>query len=305
MPSSSVTLTHETAVAAAPERLFDIVADTEGAPRYAPTQVHAEILSKEEGGEDLVRRWVYDGRSVRSWQVRRILDRAALRIVFTHVAAPGASPRGQRGEWSFTATDEGTTLVKVVHTLEAEDAEVLRGLSGNLDRNIPGQLGTYKFVGELGDNLARLYVSGSDSVVLPGTAADVFARLLLPEVWAALDPEPVRVSVRPLGDDTEFIGLAPAVDGLTDENSTETGYLRVLLSDREFAYKRLDLPPHMHAEIGRWTVQSAGPDKVQVTVGQSVTVNMNALASGVEEARAAAEVELRESLRRVLDAVAA
>ena len=77
------------------------------------------------------------------------------------------------------------------------------------------------------------------------------------------------------------------------------------LSDHELAYKRLDLPEDLHAELGRWSVTPAGPDKAEVTVRQSVTLNMNALASGVDAAREAGTARLRASLRRVLDAVVA
>ena len=306
MSVHTATLTHRMAVAAPPRQVFELVADTAGAPRFAPSQVHAEIQATD-GASDLVKRWVYDGRSVRSWLVRRVLRPQDLHIEFTH-EAPQPPLAAQRGEWNFVYRADGGTQVRVTHTVQTAGPAALEAVLSGLDRNVPAQLKTYKFAAELGEGLQQLSVQHTDSAAVSGTVDQVVARLSGSPVWAALAAGPAVVRVRQLSDDADQVSVA-VIDGGAGEASAPprpTGYVRVRLPGTGVAYKRVDLPAGVHAEVGSWRVTPDGPGSTRVQASSWVTLDAVLTAGpGLAEARAGQHAALAAALRRVLTTVAA
>ncbi|WP_026316074.1 aromatase/cyclase [Actinokineospora enzanensis] len=202
--------THELTVAAPAEDLFDLVADVERAPQWFPTHLHAEVISA-----SVVERYVLDGDGVRSWQVSRELDRAALRIVFQHVTPKPPLTR-MRGEWTFT-TEGAVTRVRVVHSLDvpADKAAILDKLLPDLDRNVPRQLAHLK---QLGENLARLRrdtVEATATRAFEGPASTLFERALASTedtaLWRRVSLPERKIVVKRIAD------LDEGVESLTGE----------------------------------------------------------------------------------------
>ena len=291
----AVELTHRITVDAQPQRVFDLVADTAGAPRFAPSQVHAEVIDRNDTS-DLVKRWVYDGRSVRSWLVRRVLRPEAQRIEFTH-EAPQPPLAAQRGEWNFSSDGNGGTRLSVTHAVEAVEAGALDALAAGLNRNVPAQLRTYKYVAELGDDLERLSVRHVEQAVAAGSVDEVASRLSDPSVWAAIAPGPAVVEARPLTDDADLLSFG---FGNTDAPSVGADYVRVRLPEAGVAYKRLDRPAGVHAEVGSWRVAVHAPGTALVRVSGSVTLDVGALRDGLAQARAEQQQAVAASVRRIL-----
>lgn len=287
MTVTTFTTTHEITVAAEPQRLFDLVADPQGAPRYSPAQMHAEVL--EHGpDEDVLKRWVYGERGLRAWTFRRAADRTALRIDFTHVD-PVAPVRHQRGTWTFRPTADGGTLVRVQHVIDLTDPAAEAPLRAGFDQQIPAQLAGYRTVAELGDALAERYVVGEESGVVAGTVDEVRARLLGAEVWAVHHPGATGVTLTDLGD-----GAA-----LLDVDGAGARYFWLRPNDTDIVHKSLTPPPGVHAQTGRWRLTPVGADKVEVALRHTVTLP---LAGGGPDPATLRE-PVRAELRRLLAAL--
>jgi aromatase len=300
VPAYTATLTHEIAIAAPPPQVFEIVADTAGAPRFAPSQVHAEVQPASDGSSDLTRRWVYDGRSVRSWLTRRVLRRQDLHIEFTH-EAPQPPLVAQRGEWDFADGAGGGTRVRVRHAIETVDAAALAAVSAGLNRNVPAQLATYKFVAELGPDRERLAVQHAETATVGGPVGEVVARLAGADVWAALADGPAVAQARPLTDDADLVSVTA---GDAARPGSRTDYVRVRLPGTGIAYKRMVLPPGVHAEVGEWRVSAAAAGGTQVRASSWVTLDAG-LTTGLAAARAVQQAAVTGTVRRVLAALAA
>ncbi|MEV0275023.1 SRPBCC family protein [Streptomyces sp. NPDC050610] len=288
MNGTRFTTTHEITAAAAPERLFDLVADVQGAPRHAPSQMHAEILRHGPAG-DVIKRWVFAGRGMRAWTFRRAVDRAALRIVFTHID-PAPPVRDQRGTWTFRATGDGGALVRVQHLIETVDAADEVPLRAGFDQQVPAQLAGYKAAGELGAALTRRYVTGEETAVVPGTVADVRARLLGTGLWAVHHPEATGVTVTDLGEDAALLEVAGAA----------ARYFWLRPNDTDIVYKSLDPPEGLHAQTGRWRTTQLAPDRVEVVLRHTVTLP---LAGGAGPDPRALREPIRAELRQLLAAL--
>ncbi|KAB2390038.1 SRPBCC family protein [Actinomadura montaniterrae] len=210
-----IELSHETTVAAAPDAVYELVADVVAAPRYFPPHLHAEILAVE-GGRDLVERWVLDGGSVRSWRFHREADEAARRIVFEH-APPRPPLKRLRGEWTFEEKGAGT-FVRVRHTLEAPaDAAAVAGRIGaDLDEKVPMQL---RHLAKLAAGIEGLRARTVDRTVEVRTDAP------RPAVYAAL------------------------LDGATSDERT---WARACLPEHTLAYKSRKTPEDAHSLTGTY-----------------------------------------------------
>ncbi|MEU5344192.1 MULTISPECIES: SRPBCC family protein [unclassified Streptomyces] len=284
MTRTRFTTTHEITAAAEPERLFDLVADPAGAPRHAPSQMHAELL-EHGAGEDVIKRWVYAERGMRAWTFRRRVDRAALRVVFTHVD-PVPPVLDQRGTWTFEATAGGGTLVRVQHVIVLSDAAAEAGLRAGFDQQVPAQLAGYKAVGELGADLARRYVTGEESALVAGTADDVRARLVGTGLWAVHHPEATGVTVTELGDDAALLEVTGAA----------ARYFWLRPNDTDIVYKSLNPPEGLHAQTGRWRITQVAPDKVEVVLRHTVTLPLAGAGPDPETLREPVRAELRRLL---------
>nr|ADE34488.1 SsfY3 [Streptomyces sp. SF2575] len=284
MTGAPFTMTHETTVAATPQALYALVADTEGAPRYAGGQMHAEILSSGADG-DVIKRWVYSERGLRAWTFRRTVDAAAPSIVFAHVD-PAPPVVDQRGTWTFTALGDGTTLVRVEHVIELVDPAGEAKMRAGFDQQIPQQLAGYRLVAELGAELAERYVTSEETAVVAGTAAQVRARLAAQDVWTGRHPGATGAEATALGDDA----------WLVEVTGTQARYFRLEPNATDIVWKSLSPAAGLHAELGRFRIAQAAPDKVEVTVTHTATLPLKGPGAEPAAVRAAGRAELRRLL---------
>jgi len=253
--------THSITASAAPDVLLDLVADAEGAPRYAPSHMHAECT-----GPGIVRRWAYAGEQLRSWEFRRVVDRAGRTITFEHVA-PAPPVLSQRGQWSFRPSGGGTS-VEVTHTIEPADPSAAAGLRAGLDRNVPAQLAMYKEVAEIRTGLAAHYVTRTETVTLPGTVEGVVDRLLEGDLGAAWYPRRASTEVTPLAPDVSLARLTVAGRPLAR-------YFRLARPGEGVRYKRLDTREGVRCELGSWIVRPSVGGMVDVVLEHHVTLDLD------------------------------
>ena len=287
MPAQTVEITHQIEVSAEPKAVFDLVADPAGAPRYAKSQLHAEVTDCGDG-HDWVRRWVYADGQTRCWTVLRQLDADALRITFT----PEDSAGDERGQWEFLGGVDGSTLLRVSHTVAVAGPEAEDEVRARYDKNVPRQLAAYKLVAEAGPAQADRYVHWEAEVPLDASETGAWQRLEAPAPWIALTERADGAEVTALTGDTERVDL-------TRRGEPAAQYIRIRPAGTSYlAFKRLDAPAGLAAIIGRWTVQAQG-QRTLVGLAQTITLAR----PGTAPIRAAAQDRLKLDLDRVAAAI--
>ncbi|MFD7666449.1 SRPBCC family protein [Streptomyces sp. NPDC059788] len=151
--------------------------DVGGWPVLYPWIAHTEVLSRQ-GPHDEVKFWAVrpgpEG-GLRVWTSRRTVDPVALRMEFEQQGSVGPI-RQLGGTWDFLPRPDGGCRVVSGHwfTTDADPAET----AGELDRHGALQMRTLKDRTEHPETLTDDVVRAQDSVLLPGPAAAVRARLL-------------------------------------------------------------------------------------------------------------------------------
>ncbi|MEI5099111.1 SRPBCC family protein [Streptomyces sp. PmtG] len=145
-------------------------------PVLYPWIAHTEVVSRQ-GADDEVKFWAVrpDGTGLRVWTSRRTLDPVARRMVFEQRGSVGPIER-LGGTWDFVARPGGGCQVVSAHwfTTHADPAET----AGELDRHGGLQMRTLKSQTESATALTDDVVRGEASAVVPGSLAEVRARLL-------------------------------------------------------------------------------------------------------------------------------
>ncbi|MEV6603574.1 aromatase/cyclase [Kutzneria sp. NPDC051319] len=176
-------LGHQAVVDAAPDVLYELIADPAMAPRLFPTVLH---LERTEGSDTdhVLQRWVIAGDSIRTWRARRTLDRDGRRIVFEH-DSPRPPVRWMRGEWTFGHAPGGGCVVELRHDFRLGDDG--GRFAEDLDRNVGAQLAELKRIGESLPRLAAATVSVRDHTLIRRPVDEVFAVLVQLDRWPGVD----------------------------------------------------------------------------------------------------------------------
>lgn len=291
---------HSVDVAAPPADVYRLVADVSAWPQVFEPTVHVEILQDADhdlGGEQTLRIWATAQGQVKSWTSRRVLDPAARTIVFRQVvSAPPVASMG--GEWRVEERDDGTSRVVLLHDYRAvdDDPEAEALIARAVEHNSTAELGALKKAAELGAGGDELRMTFSDSVIVHGDAADVYAFLARADLWPERLPHVARLDLQEEEGGIQHMDMdTRAPDGST-HNTTS---IRVLFEDRrEIVYKQLRVPVAMSGHTGRWEIETLGDGTVRATSWHTVTLDPEGIprALGPEATVGKARDLVREAL---------
>ncbi|WP_329564294.1 aromatase/cyclase [Kitasatospora sp. NBC_01266] len=246
---------HRITVAAAPERVFGLIADAASWPQVFGPTVHAEV-GEEDSTEQLLRIWAFANGEVRHWTSRRSLDPARHRIGFRQlVSSPPVARMG--GAWQVTAVEGGSEVVLLHdYAAVADDPDAVRWIEQAIDRNSTAELRALAAAATAPEDGAAdaLRFSFSDSVRIDGAAADVFDFLDRADQWPSRLPHVARLEL------SERAGVQYLeMDTRAPDGSVHTtGSVRLPFADRgTIVYKQVKASPVLAAHTGRWVV---GPD---------------------------------------------
>jgi ribosome-associated toxin RatA of RatAB toxin-antitoxin module len=284
---------HEIEIDAPADVVYQVIADATAWPlHFAPT-IRVEQTPLDDTAERL-RIWATANGEVKTWTSRRVHDRAARRVEFRQEvsSAPVAS---MAGTWIAEARPDGGTRLVLTHDFSAvdDDPAGLEWIAQATDRNSATELANIKAVAERWERLGELVFSFEDSVVVQGSAKEVYDFLYKASEWPRRLPHVARLD---LGEDVPGLQTM-SMDTLAQDGSVHTTEsIRICMSDElKIAYKQLVPPSLMTAHIGEWTITDT--DEGVLAVSQhTVTVNEGNITKVLGEAGTVASA--RDFIRR-------
>jgi ribosome-associated toxin RatA of RatAB toxin-antitoxin module len=285
---------HTVTVAAAPETVWALLADTSRWPVDFPPTVHVEHLGRE-GATERIRIWATAADEVKTWTSRRELDREALTITF-HQEVSQAPVAAMSGAWILRRLPEGGTEVALDHSYRAidDDPAALTWIAEVTDRNSRSELAHLKALAERPVDPAELLLTFEDTVTVGGEAADVYAFLYRAQEWPARLPHVARMDLR---EDEPGVQVME-MDTLTADGATHTTKsVRLCFADERILYKQTKVPPLMTAHTGEWRVTPVRGG-VAVTSRHTVAIRPEAVAGVLGEGATVADA--REFARAAL-----
>ena len=279
---------HAVTVRAPASEVYRLLAEVENWPRLFPPSVYVEYLERE-GDEERIRIWATANGEAKNWTSRRELDPQGLRIKFTQeVSAPPVARMS--GTWVVEPRGEGETHLRLLHSYRAvdDDPEGLAWIDQAVDQNSREELPGLKSGLEEATRTAELTLSFEDSVVVEGSAKDLYDFVNEADRWTERLP---HVSTVTLTEDTPGLQVlrmdTRAVDGST--HTTES--VRVCFPHQRIVYKQTTLPALMTLHTGRWEFRTAEDGTVTATSQHTVVLNADNITkvlgtdAGIPEAR--------------------
>ncbi|MGP4003264.1 aromatase/cyclase [Streptomyces sp. 8N706] len=287
---------HTITVAAPPETVYGIIADTAQWPVHFHPTVHVEQLERGEGTERF-RIWAVAGAEVKSWTSRRELDREALRITFRQeVSQPPIAAMG--GSWIMKPLPDGGTEVVLRHSYRAvgDAPQDLAWIDEVTDRNSRTELANIKALAERAAEREELTLSFEDTVLVHGEPSDVYDFLRRAQDWPDRLPHVSRMALR---EDEPGVQIMEMDTVTADGSRHTTSSVRVCLDGdaKRIVYKQTVVPPLMTAHTGVWTV-AAARGGVSVTSQHTVVIRPEAVAGVLGEGATVADA--REFARTAL-----
>jgi aromatase len=251
-PAAYETQQHTIIVDAPAQVVYGIIADAPSWPvRFAPT-VHVERTERSPGSERLRIR-ALAGDQVKAWTSHRELDPVGLLITFRQEVSqpPIASMAGQ---WLMEPLPGDRTRVVLSHSFRAvnDDPQDLAWIREVTDRNSTSELAGLKSVAEgLAGRDDDTEFSFEDTVVVRGSAADIYAFINDAREWADRLPHVSRMDLR---EDEPGVQVME-MDTVAPNGSVHTTKsVRVCFTDERILYKQTVVPALMAAHTGEWRV---------------------------------------------------
>lgn len=281
MPTPKLrTARHAITVAAAPERVYRLIADVRRWPQLFTPTVHTEHIGRTET-EESVRIWALANGEVRDWTTRRELDPAGMMVAFRQQVS-SHPVLGMGGIWQVYPDRAGARVellhdYRIVDDNEQDAAWVARAV----DRNSTAELGALREMAQAPGELDELWLSFADSVEVDGDPEDVYQFLARAQDWphrlshvASLDLDEEVPDVQHITMDT----VAP------DGSVHTTSSVRVCFPSSHIVYKQTRMPEVLTAHTGRWTIERRDA-AVVATSHHTVVLKPEAL-DAVEDVRA-------------------
>jgi len=285
---------HAVTVAAAPETVYGLLADTALWPvNFAPT-VHVEQL-EQDGATERIRIWAVAGDKVKAWTSRRELDPEGLRITFRQeVSQPPVA--AMSGAWVLEGLPDGGTGVVLEHSYRAvdDDPADLAWIADVTDCNSRSELANLKSLAEQATGRSELQLTFEDTIVVDGEVGDVYDFLYRAQQWPDRLPHVSRMDLR---EDEPGVQIME-MDTITADGAMHTTKsVRVCFTDERIVYKQIVVPPLMTAHTGEWRV-TAVRGGVAVTSQHTVAIRPEAVAGILGEGATVADA--REFARTAL-----
>ncbi len=259
---------HSVAVHAPADVVYGLIADVTGWPRlFAPT-VHAERVDAD-GNEERIRLWATANGEVKTWTSRRGLDPVGRRITFRQeVSQPPVAAMG--GTWAVNAVSGRSCEVVLTHDYRAvdDDPAGLEWIERACDRNSRAELAALKTAAEARGGTAELARSFEDTVLIRGSAGEVYDFINRSDLWPRRLPHVSRVELR---EDVPGLQLMAMDTRAPDGSVHTTESVRVCFPDRRIVYKQTRVPALLSAHTGQWRFREV-PEGVEATSQHAVVI---------------------------------
>ncbi|MCM3882379.1 aromatase/cyclase [Frankia sp. R82] len=239
---------HAVGVAAPPDLVYQLVADTSGWPHTFSPTVHVRRLDGDDRTE-LLQIWAFAGDEVRTWTSRRHLDPQARRVRFRQeVTSPPVTALG--GEWQIDGDGAGGTEVVFHHDFSVRDDDPahVAWVHATIERNTGAELDALRAAAERGAARDDLILSFTDAVSVRGPVRDVYDFIYRADAWEQRLPHVARMAFT---EDTPGIQTIDMDTRAADGTVHTTRSVRVCFPD-SIVYKQTTVPPIMSAHTGRW-----------------------------------------------------
>ena len=267
---------HEINVAVPADTVHRLITEVGNWPRIFPSVIHVDYEESPEG-EERLRIWetvpTAQGEP-RSRPLRRIVEPAALRVNFQHLVTE-AHVAGIGGAWLVEPLGENAARVRLLHEFRAVDdaPETLDRIGAEVERGALAELAALKENAERDHADAELTFSFEDSVLVDGSAKDVYAFINDAHLWPERLPHVATVR---LEEDTPGLQSLEMDTRAKDGSVHTTKSYRVTFPHHHIAYKQVTLPALMTLHTGHWTFTDTD-EGVVATSQHTVTLNTHTI----------------------------
>ncbi|MET9286990.1 aromatase/cyclase [Nocardia beijingensis] len=264
---SAEVMSHSRVVQAAPDVVYDLVADVTRWPVIFEPSVLVRHLHRGPD-EERFRLWATVGGAVRNWTSRRVLDAGQRRIAFEQERsqAPIAS---MGGGWSFRELGAGTTKVVLDHHFTVVDGADAAQVAAAVDRNSVSELAALARIAELGHPVDEVVRTFEDTVTLDCSASEAYDFVYHSERWPEQVPHVGRVELTEDADGVQLMEMDTVTAGGIPHT---TKSIRVCVPGERIDYKQLVPPAILFGHSGAWEFAD-GPDGAVVTARHTVAIN--------------------------------
>jgi aromatase len=293
---------HEILVSAPAADVYRLIAEVENWPRIFPPTVHVDHLERGER-EERIRIWATANGRPKNWTSRRTLDPGTLTIGFRQeVSTPPVASMG--GTWIIERLDTGGCRVRLLHDYTAidDDPAGLAWIEQAVDTNSRSELASLKATVEAAVGSAELAFSFEDTVLVSGSAKDVYDFVNEAQLWEERLPHVVTVRLEEHEPGLQTLEM----DTRSPNGSVHTTKShRVCFPDERIHYKQTTLPALMDLHTGRWTFRetatgvAASSQHTVVLKPENITAILGPQA-GVTEAREHVRAALSANSRATL-----
>lgn len=260
---------HTLAISAAPEAIFDFLADVSQWPLYFPPTVAAREVARE-GEQQTIQLCAVGGNGLHLWQSQRRLDRDGGRLNFSQVQRH-PDLESMQGTWVVEASEKpGETTVRLLHdftmtpgaSLSEDDVERI------VDDNSMQEIAWLKRALEEPPLVVYTF---SDEVHCPGDLTCAYDFIYRVDEWPNLLPHVSAVTLRENTPGLQIMDMTTrSPDG--SEHTTSSG--RLCIPNKLIEYKQFQRPAALDAHLGMWEFQSDGSGTVTVRSTHTVGINM-------------------------------
>ncbi|MGW5138408.1 aromatase/cyclase [Nocardia beijingensis] len=260
-------MSHSRVVQAAPDVVYDLVADVTRWPVIFEPSVLVRHLHRGPD-EERFRLWATVGGAVRNWTSRRVLDTGQRRIAFEQERsqAPIAS---MGGGWSFRELGAGTTKVVLDHHFTVVDGADAAQVAAAVDRNSVSELAALARIAELGHPVDEVVRTFEDTVTLDCSASEAYDFVYHSERWPEQVPHVGRVELTEDADGVQLMEMDTVTAGGIPHT---TKSIRVCVPGERIDYKQLVPPAILFGHSGAWEFAD-GPDGAVVTARHTVAID--------------------------------
>jgi aromatase len=241
---------HEITIAAPATAVYELIADVRNWPRIYPPTIHVEQTASGDHDERITI-WATANEGFKTWSSYRELDPEGLRVTFRQeVSSPPVAEMS--GVWIIEPVAAEQSRVRLQHTFRAidDDPAGLDWIDSAVDRNSRSELAGLRGSVERTRALADATFSFADSVLIDGSAKDVYDFINEAGEW------PQRL---PHVDEVVFTEETPGLQSLemvtraANGSRHTTQSYRVCFPHHKITYKQVTMPALMTLHTGCWT----------------------------------------------------
>jgi aromatase len=219
-------------------------------PQIFPPTIYADQV-EQDGSRERIRIWATANGEPKNWTSRRTLDPAGLRIDFRQeVSTPPVAAMG--GTWIIEALPGGSSRIRLLHDYRAvaDDPAGLDWIEQAVDRNSRSELAALRVTVEQAHAAGEATFSFEDTLLVDGTAKDLYDFIDQADRWAERLPHVATVW---LTEDSPGLQELEMDTRAVDGSVHTTKSYRVTFPHHRIAYKQVTLPALMTLHTGVWT----------------------------------------------------